>query len=120
MTEFTGTPITEATHGVLLTEAAAAKAKALMEREQRDDYRLRLAVKSGGCSGLRYDLFFDERVLEGDAIVDFGGVEVVIDKKSTPYLNGAVIDFEDSIAKSGFQIDNPNAQNSCACGDSFH
>lgn len=120
MTELLGNPITESAHGVTLTNNAIDKAKVLLDREQRDDLRLRLVVKAGGCSGFRYDLFFDERVMDGDAIVAFDGVEVVIDKKSAPYLEGASIDYEDSIQASGFQINNPNAQNTCACGDSFN
>ena len=107
-------------HGVLLTDTAAVKVKALYEQEGRDDLRLRVAVQPGGCSGLIYQLYFDERLLEGDATVDFGGVEVVVDKMSVPYLDGASIDFEDTIQKQGFIIDNPNAGGSCACGDSFH
>ncbi len=115
-------PTTEAPeHGVKLTEAAAGKVARLLEQEGRDDLRLRLAVQPGGCSGLVYQLYFDERALDGDAIVGFGeGVEVVVDRMSGPYLDGAVIDFEDSIQKQGFTIDNPNATGSCACGDSFH
>ena len=62
----------------------------------------------------------DGQVVEGDSTVDFGGVEVVVDKMSVPYLDGASIDFEDTIQKQGFTIDNPNAGGSCACGDSFH
>ena len=107
-------------HGVLLTDPAAAKVKSLLEQEGRDDLRLRVAVQPGGCSGLIYQLYFDERSLDGDAVVDFGGVEVIVDRMSGPYLGGAVIDFVDSIEKQGFTIDNPNAQGSCACGDSFH
>ena len=80
----------------------------------------RVAVQPGGCSGLIYQLYFDERLLDGDATRDFDGVEVVVDKMSVPYLLGASIDFEDTIQKQGFTIDNPNAQGSCACGDSFH
>ena len=106
--------------GVVLTDAAATKAKALLEQEGRDDLRLRVAVQPGGCSGLRYQLFFDERDLEGDNVADFGGVEVVVDRMSAPYLMGASIDFVDRIDAQGFTIDNPNAQGSCACGDSFH
>jgi iron-sulfur cluster assembly accessory protein len=110
-----------ATHGVGLTEAAATKVRTLLNQEGRDDLRLRLAVQPGGCSGLIYQLYFDERMLDGDAAVEFGeGVEVVVDKMSVPYLDGAMIDFEDTIQKQGFTIDNPNAQGSCACGDSFH
>jgi iron-sulfur cluster assembly accessory protein len=105
---------------VVLTSAAAKKAKALMDQEGRDDLRLRVAVQPGGCSGLRYNLFFDERSLEGDNVQDFEGVEVVVDRMSVPYLTGATIDFVDRIDAQGFTIDNPNAQGSCACGDSFH
>lgn len=106
--------------GVTLSDAAAEKAKALLDQEGRADLRLRVAVQPGGCSGLRYQLFFDERDLEGDDIRAFGGVEVVVDRMSAPYLAGATIDFVDRIDAQGFTIDNPNAQGSCACGDSFH
>ena len=78
-----------------------------------------VAVQPGGCSGLRYQLFFDERTLDGDVTTDFDGVTVVVDRMSVPYLNGALIDFVDTIEKQGFTIDNPNATGSCACGDSF-
>jgi iron-sulfur cluster assembly accessory protein len=107
-------------HNVTLTDAAADKARTLLERDGSSDMVLRIAVQPGGCSGLRYELFFDDRSLDGDATVEYGGVPLVVDKMSTPYLDGAVIDFVDSIEKQGFTIDNPNAQNSCACGDSFH
>jgi iron-sulfur cluster assembly accessory protein len=107
-------------HGVQLTATAADKVRSLLAQEGRDDLRLRVAVQPGGCSGLIYQLYFDERLLENDATVDYDGVEVVVDKMSVPYLDGAAIDFEDTIQKQGFTIDNPNAQGSCACGDSFH
>ena len=106
--------------GILLTDEAAAKVKALLEGEGREDLALRVAVQPGGCSGLRYQLFFDERSFEGDIVKGFGGVEVVTDRMSAPYLMGATIDFVDTIEKQGFTIDNPNATGSCACGDSFH
>ncbi|TFC79560.1 iron-sulfur cluster insertion protein ErpA [Cryobacterium cheniae] len=108
-----------AAHGVSLSPTAADKVRSLLAQEGREDLRLRVAVQPGGCSGLIYQLYFDERVLEGDALVDFDGVEVVVDKMSVPYLDGASIDFEDTIQKQGFTIDNPNAGGSCACGDSF-
>ncbi|HWH25957.1 MAG TPA: iron-sulfur cluster assembly accessory protein [Pseudolysinimonas sp.] len=123
MTDTIATPSAaelEATHGVGLSDIAADKVRSLLEQEGRDDLRLRVAVQPGGCSGLIYQLYFDERLLEGDATRDFNGVEVVVDKMSVPYLEGASIDFEDTIQKQGFTIDNPNAQGSCACGDSFH
>ena len=112
-------PTTES-HGVDLTSVAAAKVKSLLEQEGRDDLALRISVQPGGCSGLRYQLFFDERSLDGDVVTDFDGVAVVVDRMSVPYLNGAMIDFVDTIEKQGFTIDNPNATGSCACGDSFH
>jgi iron-sulfur cluster assembly accessory protein len=122
MTDTTLAPTTDSsTHGVGLSAAAADKVRSLMTQEGRDDLRLRLAVQPGGCSGLIYQLYFDERMLDGDAVREFGeGVEVVVDKMSVPYLDGASIDFEDTIQKQGFTIDNPNAAGSCACGDSFH
>ncbi|UER54636.1 iron-sulfur cluster insertion protein ErpA [Kineosporiaceae bacterium SCSIO 59966] len=115
----TETVSTTQTHGVELTTVAASKVKSLLEQEGRDDLRLRVAVQPGGCSGLIYQLYFDERTLDGDAVRDFDGVEVVVDRMSVPYLDGATIDFSDTIEKQGFTIDNPNAQSSCACGDSF-
>jgi len=111
---------TQAAHGVLLTDAAADKVKNLLQQEGRDDLRLRVAVQPGGCSGLIYQLYFDERFLDGDQAVDFDGVEVIVDDMSVPYLDGATIDFKDTISEQGFTIDNPNAAGSCACGDSFH
>ena len=95
---------------VVLTDGAAAKVKGLLEQEGRTDLALRVAVQPGGCSGLRYQLFFDERSLDGDVVTDFGGVNVVVDRMSAPYLSGATIDFVDTIEKQGFTIDNPNAQ----------
>ncbi|MEO7754189.1 MAG: iron-sulfur cluster insertion protein ErpA [Terracoccus sp.] len=106
-------------HGVVLTDVAATKVKSLLEQEGRDDLRLRVGVQPGGCSGLIYQLYFDERTLDGDLTRDFDGVEVVVDRMSSPYLEGATIDFADTIEKQGFTIDNPNAGSSCACGDSF-
>ena len=99
-------------HGSHEDHAAALK--------ERDDLRLRVAVQPGGCSGLRYQLYFDDRSLDGDSVAEYGSVKVVTDKMSTPYLMGATIDFVDTIQKQGFTIDNPNAQGSCACGDSFN
>jgi iron-sulfur cluster assembly accessory protein len=120
MTEAQTEQAVTAAAGILLTDGAAAKVKALLDQEGRDDLALRVAVQPGGCSGLRYQLFFDERQLDGDVVADFGGVSVVTDRMSAPYLKGAAIDFVDTIEKQGFTIDNPNATGSCACGDSFN
>jgi iron-sulfur cluster assembly accessory protein len=115
--ETTEAPVTD---GIILTDTAASKVRALLDAEGRDDLTLRVAVQPGGCSGLRYQLFFDDRSLDGDVVKDFAGVGVVTDRMSAPYLSGATIDFVDTIEKQGFTIDNPNATGSCACGDSFH
>ena len=108
---------------IVLTDVAAQKVRGLLDQEGRDDLRLRVAVQPGGCSGLRYQLFFDERSLDGDIVTayptDAKAVEVVVDRMSAPYLTGATIDFVDTIERQGFTIDNPNATSSCACGDSF-
>ena len=114
------TDTTTETQGIILTDAATAKVKSLLEQEGRTDLALRLAVQPGGCSGLRYQLFFDERQLDGDIVKSYDGVNVVTDRMSAPYLSGATIDFADTIEKQGFTIDNPNATSTCACGDSFH
>jgi iron-sulfur cluster assembly accessory protein len=106
-------------HGVVLTPVAVEKVRSLLQQEGRDDLRLRIGVQPGGCSGLIYQLYFDERELDGDVLVEFDGVGLVVDRMSAPYLEGASIDFADTIEKQGFTIDNPNAGSSCACGDSF-
>ena len=101
-------------------KAAATKAKSLLDQEGRDDLALRIAVQPGGCAGLRYNLFFDDRALDGDLTAEFGGVKLTVDRMSAPYVEGASIDFVDTIEKQGFTIDNPHATGSCACGDSFN
>jgi iron-sulfur cluster assembly accessory protein len=102
-----------------LTPTAAVKVRALLDQEGRDDLRLRVSVQPGGCSGFQYQLFFDERSLDGDFDIQTDGVPVVVDRMSAPYLVGATIDFTDTIEQQGFTIDNPNASGGCACGNSF-
>ena len=109
-----------------ITEAAAAKVAELLAREtaanpaehEGKEYALRVAVQPGGCAGLRYALYFDDRKMDDDTIETVSGVEIRVDKMSTPYMRGATIDYVDSLQQSGFTIDNPNAKGSCACGDS--
>jgi iron-sulfur cluster assembly accessory protein len=105
---------------VNLSQTASTKVRDLLAREGRDDLALRIAVEPGGCSGLRYALFFDDRTLDGDVRGQVDGVTVVTDRMSAPYLTGASIDYLDTLERSGFTIDNPNAKGSCACGESFH
>src|SRR6195256_6817861 len=88
-----------ATHGAILSDAAAVKAKALLDQEGRDDLALRIAVQPGGCAGLKYNLFFDDRTMDGDLNGDFGGVRLTVDRMSAPYVTGATIDFVDTIEK---------------------
>jgi iron-sulfur cluster assembly accessory protein len=116
--EITSAPV-EAPTTLSLTPTAAVKVRALLDQEGREDLRLRVAVQPGGCSGMQYQLFFDERSLDGDVEHDLNGVPVVVDRMSSPYLGGATIDFTDTIEQQGFTIDNPNAGGGCACGNSF-
>jgi iron-sulfur cluster assembly accessory protein len=105
---------------ITISENAAGKFKELLEEEGRADIALRVAVQPGGCSGLRYAMYLDDQLTEKDVAEEQFGVRVVIDKMSVPYLSEAKIDFVDTLEASGFTIDNPLAQSSCACGNSFH
>ena len=105
---------------VTVTDAAARKVIELRSREGKDEARLRLFVKSGGCSGFSYGLAFDDKLNEGDRVEDHAGVPVIIDSFSAQYVDGAEIDYVDSLMGSGFAINNPNAVSSCACGSSFN
>ena len=109
------------TTGIKLTAGAAAKVKELLSRESSEtELALRVAVQPGGCSGLRYALYFDDQIKETDKVAEFEGVKLVVDKMSVPYLSGASVDYVDTLQQSGFTIDNPSAKSTCACGDSFH
>lgn len=114
------TKTTETPSTIVLGASAATKIAELLEREGNPDYFLRVAVQPGGCSGLRYQLFFDDEPVEGDHVLNEGSVQVRVDRMSAPYLRGAVVDWLEGLDQSGFTINNPNAQGSCACGDSFH
>ena len=128
MTTPTEVKTTAPAETITITASAAAKVTELLAREisaapeehEGKDYSLRVAVQPGGCAGLRYALYFDDRQLDDDLVERFEGVEVRMDKMSAPYLRGAEIDYVDGLQQSGFTIDNPNATGSCACGDSFH
>ncbi len=117
---------TNETMTLSITESAASKVQELLDREisaapedhEGKEYSLRVAVQPGGCAGLRYALYFDDRKLDDDDISTVRGVEIRTDKMSAPYLRGAEIDYVDSLAQSGFTINNPNAKGTCACGDS--
>lgn len=109
------------TQTMVLSDKAINKVADLLEQEANESYFLRVAVQPGGCSGLRYALYFDDRELPGDVESTYDrGVRVRLDRMSAPYLKGANLDWLESLEASGFTIENPNASGTCACGDSFH
>ena len=105
---------------IQLSESAAGKVKELVAQEGQPEVVLRVAVQPGGCSGLRYSMYLDDQVGDTDLISEQHGVRIAVDKMSAPYLKEASIDFVDTLEASGFTIDNPMAQGTCACGHSFH
>jgi iron-sulfur cluster assembly protein len=112
-------PTVEHDNVITLTQTAAEKVRSfLADQPDVDDIALRVAVQAGGCAGFRYALFFDDRELDGDLVERQHGISIRVDKMSSPYLHGAVIDWKESLEASGFSIDNPNSSGSCACGDS--
>lgn len=103
-----------------VTPPAAERIRELLEKEGKvGTHGLRLKVVGGGCSGLRYELAFDDQVRDVDAEVEVNGVRVILDEKSALYLTGTRLDFVDTLQESGFKIDNPNASSTCGCGESF-
>ena len=103
-----------------LTESAKYQLEKLMtEGECTPNHFLRVSVKGGGCSGLSYDLSFDDKLQEGDNESEDQGIKLVIDKKSLLYLFGTHLDFSDGLNGKGFQFINPNASRTCGCGESF-
>jgi iron-sulfur cluster assembly protein/iron-sulfur cluster insertion protein len=104
---------------ITLTDNAASKVKDLIEAEGEDGLALRVAVRPGGCSGFSYEMFFDSDIAGDDVTVEYGGVKVVVDPSSAQLLTGATLDYKDGLQQAGFSIDNPNAQRTCGCGQSF-
>lgn len=104
---------------ISITEKAATQVKAIQERENQVGNVLRVSVRGGGCSGLSYGLSFEQAPEENDRFVEAHGVKIVIDKKSTLFLRGTVLDFTDGLTGTGFVFTNPNATASCGCGSSF-
>ena len=103
-----------------VTDPAAERIRELLGKEGKlESHALRMKVVGGGCSGLRYELAFDDQVTERDTEIDASGVRLVVDEKSALYLVGTTLDFLDTLQESGFKIENPNASNTCGCGQSF-
>jgi iron-sulfur cluster assembly accessory protein len=105
---------------IVLTDAAIIKVAELIAAEAAEEtLALRIAVKSGGCSGFQYDMFFDSEFASEDIVKEFGAVKVVVDSQSGSLLTGATLDFTDGLQGAGFHITNPNATKTCGCGNSF-
>ena len=105
---------------ISVTDKAKSRITELRETEGHSpDFNIRVAVKGGGCSGLMYDLHFDNTTKETDEIFEDKGVKIMVDKKSLLYLLGTTLDFSDGLNGKGFQFINPNASRTCGCGESF-
>lgn len=104
---------------ITLTENAASKVSELIEAENEEGLALRVAVRPGGCSGFSYEMYFDTEFGADDRKAAFGAIEVVVDTSSAMLLEGATLDYKDGLQDAGFSIDNPNAQRTCGCGQSF-
>ena len=104
---------------ITLTESATSKVDELVNDEGEEGLALRVAVRPGGCSGFSYEMYSDSDIAEDDETADFGSIRVVVDPSSSMLLQGATLDYKDGLDQSGFSIDNPNAQKTCGCGQSF-
>jgi iron-sulfur cluster assembly protein/iron-sulfur cluster insertion protein len=104
---------------ITLTDAAADKVKDLIEAEGEPALALRVSVRPGGCSGFSYEMFFDSDVANDDLTTEHRGVRLVVDASSAQLLEGATLDYKDGLQQAGFSINNPNAQRTCGCGQSF-
>ena len=105
---------------ITLTDAATTKVSELISEEgTEDELALRVAVRPGGCSGFSYEMFFDTDIADDDNTVAYGEVKVVVDPSSAMLLQGATLDFNDGLQGAGFSINNPNAERTCGCGQSF-
>ena len=104
---------------ITLTDEATVKVGALIASESEEDLALRVAVRPGGCSGFSYEMYFDTERTDDDFEQDFGDVRVVIDQSSAQLLEGATLDYKDGLNEAGFSINNPNAERTCGCGQSF-
>jgi iron-sulfur cluster assembly protein len=105
---------------ITITQNGAERARDIMARNDKAQAAVRVFVKSGGCSGYQYGMAIDDRELDGDSVVESNGVRIVVDRMSAPFLEGAVIDYVETMMGGGFSVvSNPNATSSCGCGHSF-
>ena len=104
---------------IKVTDIAKETAKRMMAEENKPDYFIRVGVKGGGCSGLMYNLEFDNQINDDDKEFEDNGIKVVMDKKSVLYLVGTTLDYSGGLNGKGFIFSNPNASRTCGCGESF-
>ena len=108
---------------ITVSDEAANKIRSLLEREgeplSASQRGLRVAVKGGGCSGFQYKLEFEDEPDDMDQIIESNGVRIFVDPKSSLYLNGVILRYDDGLMGAGFQVENPNARTTCGCGESF-
>ncbi len=104
---------------ITLTETATSKVSQLIRAEGDEALALRVSVRPGGCSGYSYEMFFDTDVASDDIKANYGDVVVIVDPSSAQLLEGATLDFKDGLQGAGFSINNPSAQRTCGCGQSF-
>ncbi len=109
----------EATEIVELTPLAAEKLRGIMQEKNLATHGLRVFIAGGGCSGFQYGMAFENQMEEGDMVFESRGVRVYVDQASAMYLEGATVDYVDSLMGGGFRIENPNAVSTCSCGQSF-
>jgi iron-sulfur cluster assembly protein len=104
---------------ITMSDAAVSKVKELIEAQSRQGHGLRVYVAGGGCSGLRYGMALDEVAADDDEVYEFDGLQVFVDPASLPHLEGAQVDYVDTMMGAGFKVENPNAVSTCGCGHSF-
>jgi iron-sulfur cluster assembly protein len=116
-------PVTTAepttTELIALTPLAAEKLQAVMKEKNLSEHGLRVFIAGGGCSGFQYGMAFENTMEEGDFVFESNGVRLYVDPASAMYLEGAMVDYVDSLMGGGFRIENPNAVSTCSCGQSF-
>ena len=105
---------------IRITETGAQKALEIMSKNGKEHAAVRVFVKSGGCSGYSYGMAIDDRTLEGDSLFESNGVRIVVDRASLPFVQGALVDYLETMMGGGFSVvENPNATSNCGCGHSF-
>jgi iron-sulfur cluster insertion protein len=104
---------------LVITEKAGEKIKGILSDEKKENYGLRVYVSGGGCHGFEYGMVFEERANDDDTVIEVHGVKVFVDAQSASMLQGAEVDYVDSLQGAGFSVKNPQAKSSCGCGNSF-